>query len=211
MMAYRYISYFSTSPKRLTRCLISYYSLTPDNLKWIECFLTNRAQYVTANNSPSSRCAVTSCVPEGSVLGSVLFLIYINDLLNSLNSSIKLLADYCVILGPITNKNDFSLLNLALTPCNKWLMTLNAAKCKAMTICPLSVPSSSVDHLINEAKLDRVSSYKCLKGKITSNLSWCHHITYMANNANPSQGNLRRNSNQAPANLKVLLLLTLYF
>lgn len=88
-------------------CLkLSKLNIDPNILAWIESFLSNRTQFVVANDFKSSSSPVTSGVPQGSVLGPLLFLIYINDLPNSINSSIKLFADDCVIFRVISTSSD---------------------------------------------------------------------------------------------------------
>ena len=63
-------------------------------MKWIKAFLTGRTQYVAVNSSFSNEKLVSSGVPQGSVLGPLCFLLYINDLPSVVqNSSIKLFAD----------------------------------------------------------------------------------------------------------------------
>lgn len=59
-------------------------------LRWIECFLHNRFQYVSVNGNESPPCPVTSGVPQGSVLGPLLFLLYMNNLPDTIPSSIRL-------------------------------------------------------------------------------------------------------------------------
>ena len=56
-------------------------------------FLTNRNQYITINNTNSSLKSIDSEVPQGSILGSLLFLLYINDIPNSVNCTPCLFAD----------------------------------------------------------------------------------------------------------------------
>lgn len=85
-----------------------------------------------ANNNASSPCSVESSVPQGSVSGPLLFLIYINDLLDNINSSIKLFADEFIIYSEINNLNDTLVLQSDLNKVsewrNKWLMTLKISK-----------------------------------------------------------------------------------
>lgn len=101
-------------------------------LEWIRNFLTNRQQFVLANKNTSSYVSVLSRVPQGTVLGPLLFLIYINDLPANLCSDVRMFADDCVIYRPITKSSDIQLLQSDIdcirTWCNKWLMSLNEKK-----------------------------------------------------------------------------------
>lgn len=73
---------------------------------WIESFLTNRTQFVSTNQTNSPLSAVTSSVSQGSILGPLLFLIYIHNLPENSSSSTSLFADDRVIYREITNKSD---------------------------------------------------------------------------------------------------------
>ena len=76
--------------------------------KWIEGFLTGRRQEVCVNGVNSEATLVKSGIPQGTVLGSILFVIYINDLLDSLFSNGLMFADDTEIFRPITCKVDAS-------------------------------------------------------------------------------------------------------
>ena len=67
--------------------------VTDNLLSWFQDYLHNRKQRVVLNGQSSSRGTITAGVPQGSVLGPLLFLIYINDIVNVVNSNIKLFAD----------------------------------------------------------------------------------------------------------------------
>lgn len=190
---------------------LSKLNLDHNVLKWIESFLANRSQFVTANGHDSPHSDVQSGVPQGSVLGPLLFLIYINDLPSAITSDVHLFADDCVILREITNEYDISLLQADLNNvsewCRLWRMELNINKCKFLRV------SRSNDNLpvyyLNNVALESTNSYKYLGLHITSKLTWNHHVEYIINQANRLMGYLRRNFSHAPSPLKLLLYKTL--
>lgn len=190
---------------------LSKLNIDQDVLSWIRAFLNNRSQFVSVNNTSSSPAPVTSGVPQGSVLGPLLFLIFINDLPSCVSSSISLFADDCVLYREITNTSDVAILQSDLDCvsnwCNKWNMQLNTNKCKVMTVSRLN--SHSTFYYLNSVLLEGVSSYKYLGIHISSNLSWEPHIRYITNNANRMLGFLKRNFPSVPVSLKLLLYKTL--
>lgn len=89
---------------------LHHYGITGKNHKWIEAFLGNRTQAVVLENQYSDKVDVNSGVPQGSVLGPVLFLIFINDIADNIQSKIRLFADDCTIYRSISNKTDQQIL-----------------------------------------------------------------------------------------------------
>lgn len=176
-------------------------------LAWVIAFLSNRSQFVTVNNFDSPRVPVGSGVPQGSVLGPLLFLVYINDLPLNITSSVSLFADDCVIYRAIKGHSDVLELQADMDRvqewCETWGMALNVNKCKYMHVNRHSTSIRS--YHINNVLLEVVNSYKYLGIHITSTLSWKTHIEYIAGKANSTLGYLRRNFNQAPVSLKLLL------
>ena len=77
---------------------LSYYGIRGSLYNWIGDFLKGRQQQVLLNNESSYSCSVLSGVPQGSVLGSLLFLLYINDLPSKISSKIRLYADDVIFL-----------------------------------------------------------------------------------------------------------------
>ena len=73
---------------------------------WIKNFLTQRTQQVVLDGATSSSIAVTSGVPQGTVLGPLLFILYLNDLPDGLSSQVRLLADDCIMYREITLIDD---------------------------------------------------------------------------------------------------------
>ena len=72
---------------------LHYYGIRNHTLSWIGAFLSNRTQTTVVNGVHSSCVEVTSGVPQGFVLGPMLFLLYIHDINNAITSQIKLFAD----------------------------------------------------------------------------------------------------------------------
>lgn len=186
---------------------LSKLNLDRDVFKWLEHFLCGRTQFVAANSYNSPECSVNSGVPQGSVLGPLLFLIYINDLTDCVSSNIHLFADDCVIFREINDTSDVSILQNDLNAisnwCSLWLMNLNIKKCKVLRVCRTSTTPAS--YHLNNVLLDCVSSYRYLGVHITSCLTWSVHISNIINNANRMLGYLRRNFSSSPASLKLLM------
>ena len=86
---------FDTVPHKRLLLKLDHIGIRGKVLKWIQAFLCHRHQRVVINGVSSTWLPVTSGVPQGSVLGPLLFLLYINDLADNLNSDCRLFADDC--------------------------------------------------------------------------------------------------------------------
>ena len=84
---------FDTVPHRRLAAKVSSYNIKGKLLCWIESFLSNRKQRVQVNGASSEWAKVDSGIPQASVLGPLLFVIYINDLPETIRSCVKLYAD----------------------------------------------------------------------------------------------------------------------
>lgn len=181
--------------------------LHPDVFKWITEFLSNHSQFVAINNYLSNPVLVTSGIPQGSVLGPLVFLIYINDLPSHVSSNIRMFADDCVIYRAIFDSHNQTALQKDLdnitTWCNDWLMTLNTNKCKAMSFSYSSHPIAP-SYKTKNTFLENVHSYKYLGITLSNDLSWHTHISNIISSANRRLGFLRRNLRQAPKHVKLL-------
>ena len=89
-------------------------------LNWICSFLTDRKQVVVVNGSKSAEEDVTSGIPQGSVLGPLLFLIYINDLPEEVSTNAKHFADDSKLSNIIASQNDAAELQEDLTSLSHW-------------------------------------------------------------------------------------------
>ena len=85
---------------------LHYNGIRNHTLSWVGAFLSIRTQTTVVNGANSSYVEVTTGVPQGSVLGPLLFLLYVNDINNAITSQIKLLADDSVLNRNISNQNE---------------------------------------------------------------------------------------------------------
>lgn len=168
------------------------------------------SQFVVLNNAASSPITVSSGVPQGSVLGPLLFLICINDIAEPIPSPIKLSADDCVIYREIATEYDIDTLQTDLDNvanwCEKWNMNLNIKKCSS--IC-FSQKLSEFQHRynINGSLIDIQSEYKYLGVYFTESLTWHKQIDTVIAKASRMLHFIRRNFKQATREVKE----TLYF
>ena len=128
---------FDKVPHRRLAHKLDWYGVRNKSLAWITAFLKDRTQRVLLDGETSTPRPVTSGVPQGTVLGPVLFLAYINDLHESItNSNVRLFADDCVLYRDITDRNDTDLLQQDLDALGrweaKWLMEFNVDNCYVM-------------------------------------------------------------------------------
>ena len=96
------------------------YGIRGPTLKWIQVFLSDRTQTVVIDNEKSATVPVTSGVPQGSVLGPILFLIYINDLPDKTRSKVRLFADDTAIYMAVSNLEDAQILQQDLDHLHLW-------------------------------------------------------------------------------------------
>ena len=88
---------FDKVSHQLLSIKLDYYGIRGSTLRWINSFLSDRTQKVILEGAVSDTVKVTSGVHQGSVLGLILFLIYISDLPNSLSSKVWLFADDAIV------------------------------------------------------------------------------------------------------------------
>ena len=88
---------FDTVPHRRLLNKLKFYSVRGPLLQWISSWLTKRQQRVIVDSEASNATPVKSGVPQGTVLGPLMFLVYINYINENITSSVKLFADDCVI------------------------------------------------------------------------------------------------------------------
>ena len=148
---------------------------------------------------------VLSGVPQGSVLGPVLFLIFINDLPDDIRSSVRLFADDCVLYRNINSLTYCQILqedlNILAQLETDWQMKFNVAKCHSMRVTR-HFPSNQIhfSYSLHQQTLEQVRSAKHIE--LTGDLEWGQHISEISCKATKTLGFLQCNLALAPRHTK---------
>ena len=159
------------------------YGIRGNVFKLFESYLSSRSQFVKCGNTMSSLVNILFGVPQGSILGPLLFLIYINDLPHATNFFVRLFADDTFLCAQENNLEKLqTTVNHELSKVYNWLaankLTLNVSKSKFMLITNRK-NISKLSILINKEPLDQCTSYKYLGVFIDQDLSWKAHIDHV--------------------------------
>jgi hypothetical protein len=185
--------------KRLLSKLHSY-GISDELICWIETYLHGRTQCVRVNSAFSESKPVLSGIPQGSVLGPLLFIIYINDLPNVCRDicNVFMFADDAKLYKCVSNQLDADNLNLSfnniMTWSQNWLMKLNINKCKVLSLRTTKANIVTYSYgVANSDTLERVDNIKDLGVNMTCNLSFRSHVYEKINLAYRMLGLIKRN------------------
>ncbi|KAI8518818.1 hypothetical protein Bbelb_020750 [Branchiostoma belcheri] len=158
---------------------LEYYGIKGPTLNWLKAFLTNREQTVVVEGKASAPVKVASGVPQGTVLGPLLFLLYINDLPDQLDSNVRLFADDCLLYVELSTQTDSQLLQKDLNTLeewqSKWLMQFNPEKCYIMHMTNKRTPHATSYQFCGQA-LATTKIHPYLAVTLTSGLKWGAHV-----------------------------------
>ena len=147
-------------------------------MKWIDSFLCFRQQRVVVNGVKSDWAPVLSGVPQGTVLGPLLFSLYINDISSDIESEIRLFADDCVCYREIKDEKDTMKLQRDIDRlgswARKWGMRFQPVKCNMMQLTRKRIKKIHTSYTLEGISLENVESIKYLGVTITSDLRWKH-------------------------------------
>ena len=173
--------------------------------KWIADFLIDRHQEVVLEGVHSKATEVTSGVPQGTVLGPLVFLVYINDMPEKSSSTTRLFADDSLVNRIIHSKEDQAILLEDLDKLQKWerdwLMQFDPDKCEVVRITNKRNPLLHKYH-IHGTQLQTVKDAKYLGITISSDLSWNKHVDNTVKKATTSLNFLKRNLNASSTAVK---------
>ena len=205
---------FDKVPHRRLSYKLDHYGIRGSTQKWISSWLSERSQKVVLDGQASDPVPVLSGVPQGWVLGSVLFLIFINDIPDNIRSSVRLFADDCVLYRNIKSPIDYQILQDDLNSLSQWetdwQMKFNVAKCHSTRVIR-HLPDKHIlfDYTLHQQKLEQVQSAKYLGITITDNLDWGQHVSEISCKATKTMGFLRRYLALAPRHPKEVAYKTL--
>ena len=205
---------FDKVPHRRLLHKLEYYGIRGSTHKWINSWLSGRTQQVVLDGQASDPVPVLSGVPQGSVLGPVLFLLFINDLPDNIRSSVHLFADDCVLYRNIHSLQDCLTLQEDLTSLGQWeadwQMKFNVANCHSMRVTRHQYHKQILfDYSLHNQTLENVQSAKYLGITITDNMDWGQHVSEISSKATKTLGFLRRNLAFAPRSTKEVAYKTL--
>ena len=168
-------------------------------LKWICDYLMQRKQRVVVNGQTSETLPVLSGVPQGSVIGPLLFLIYIDGVMGvplSERSQLTVYADDMLLYRPITCQGDFAALQEDINKLDSWIeanyLQFNISKCKYMVVSRKRAGILPASLTLQGHHLERVECFKYLGLLLTSDLSWSTHVDSICSKARKLLGLLYR-------------------
>lgn len=205
---------FDTMDHGILMKKLYHYGIRGTAYDWISNYLSHRKQFVSYNDTKSDYENVTCGVPQGSILGPLLFLLYVNDIVNVSDIAYLLLYadDTNIFISDQCLRNATNNLNNELTKYNEWFqinkLSLNIAKTKAMVFTPSnrSYDATSTPIKIDNVVIEHVEHAKFLGVIIDNKLVWKQHITYICGKIAKNTGVIWR----AREKLQTKCLLTLY-
>ena len=187
---------FDSVPHERLLLKTSSYGIQGKILNWIRAFLKDRTQAVKVNGSSSSLFQVQSGVPQGSVLGPTLFVLYINDLPDIVDSTVKLYADdaklYRAIRGPEDNKTLQDDLKALGEWSQRWQLNFNPNKCSMLRIRPRNSTCELYTYKMGSVELEWQEAEKDLGVLMDQRLSFQDEISARIAKANRIVGTIRR-------------------
>ena len=157
-------------------------------IKWFSSYLSNRRQCAILRGALSEWASVYAGVPQGSILGPLLFLIFINDIFKNINSSIRLFADdtslYIIVENPQTAAIT---MNIDLGTISQWaldwLVDFNARKTMSLLMSLKQNPVLHPQLLMNDTVISKSTCHKHLGVTFSITCSWTEHIAKIAESA----------------------------
>jgi hypothetical protein len=205
---------FDTVPHKRLAMKLQAYGIKGNALEWVKEFLKDRKQRVVLGNSVSNWTGVTSGVPQGSVFGPVLFLVFINDLPLLVKSFVELFADDTKVYATVQDENDNKLqedLDALCRWSEAWLLGFNISKCKVMHLGRNNPKLAyfMTSQLEAPKQIIKVQEEKDLGITCDPTMKFSKHIANCASKANQILGLVRRTFEYLDKDMFLILYKTL--
>ena len=203
---------FDTLNHEILLTKLQHYGIRNTEWKWFQSYLQGRCQYVDLNGYKSSKAPLETGVPQGSVLGPLLFLLYINDLASSTQLKCIKFADDTNLLVTGSNLDELiGILNKELETVSDFFkanqLKLNAKKTKVVCFRKGALPMATEDFAVSldgvRLKFDEEAVFLGLT--LDSNLSWEKHCINVANKISRNNSLINRMKNLLPSSSLKLL------
>ena len=170
---------------------LQFFGINGNLLSWFNSYLNNRIQRIVLDGHTPEWLPVLSGVPQGSILGSLLFILFISDMpLSCISSKTGLFADDAKVYKTIEHILDCTLLQADLNRLYEWSVTLkmnfNHLKCKILTVSRRKA-TVYFNYMLNDNSLEHAISFKDLGVLVSSDLSWkepIHNVVSKCNRVN---------------------------
>ena len=203
---------FDTLDHDILLCKLQYYGIRNESLQLFKSYLSNRYQYTEIENITSESSLITTGVPQGSILGPLLFLIYVNDIPNATNTFYPIVyADDTTLSATLnTFGNNNTDINEELHSIITWLklnkLSINIDKTKAMTFHTFHKTVEQPPIKIGNTTIEYVNQFNFLGIIIDKHLTWTPHINHIRNKLSKVTGVLNKLKHMIPK----CSLITLY-
>lgn len=204
---------FDTLDHKILLQKLEFYGMQNNASDLIRSYLNNRTQYVVYNGMESDKKTIKCGVPQGSILGPLFFIIYINDFIHASNIfNMVIYADDTALCTTINTYNDNLEhdINNELSGINDWLklnkLSLNILKTKAMCFHSPQRKFKFPNITIDNHKIEYVSNFNYLGIVIDKNLNWKCHIETLSKKISKTIGIMNKLKNVIPT----YALLTIY-
>ena len=176
------------------------YNIDGSLLQFFKYYLKDRYQRVVIGNKMSSQCRVKSGVPQGSILGPTLFILFLNDITNDLSpgTNIAMYADDTKIWRKILIQDDHWILQRDINSLLNWAhrnkMVFHPSKSYVLPICNSNAasPRDNFIYSLNDAPISYTDIEKDLGVHLQVKLDWTHHCNKLYSKANQRLGLLKR-------------------